>query len=172
MPRSLTPTRDCIAIGPSQPAKLAYLGHVLMENRYALVVDTCLTLAIGTAERAAALEMVAARPGNHRITLAADKAYDCAGFVADLRQYDVTPHVAQNTTHRRSAIDARTTRHPGYAVSGRVRKRIEEVFGWTKATADFRKTRHRGLACANWMFTFTITAYNLVRLPRLMAAVA
>ena len=78
----------------------------------------------------------------------------------------------QNTTHRRSAIDARTTRHPGYAVSGRVRKRIEEVFGWTKATADFRKTRHRGLACANWMFTFTITAYNLVRLPRLMAAVA
>jgi hypothetical protein len=114
--------------GPGQPAKLAYLGHVLMENRYALVVDTRLVLATGTAEREAALEMVAARPGNHRITLAADKAYNVAGFVADLRQYNVTPHVAQNTTYRRSAIDARTTRHPGYAVSGRVRKPIEEVF--------------------------------------------
>ena len=147
MPRSLTPTRDCIAIGPSQPAKLAYLGHVLMENRHALVVDTRLTLATGTAEREAALEMAAARPGNHRITLGADKAYDVAGFVADLRASNVTPHVAQNTKNRRSAIDRRTTRHPGYAVSGRIRKRIEEVFGWTKSAAGFRKTRHRGLAC-------------------------
>jgi hypothetical protein len=158
--------------GPGQPAKLAYLGHVLMENRHALVVDTRLTLATGTAEREAALEMVAARPGNQRITLAADKAYDVAGFVADLRQYNVTPHVAQNTTHRRSAIDARTTRHPGYAVSGRVRKRIEEVFGWSKATAGFRKTRHCGFARVNWMFTLTIISYNLMRLPRLMAAAA
>ena len=141
--------------GPGQPAKLAYLGHVFMENRHALVVDTRLTLATGTAEREAALDMAAARPGNHRITLAADKGYDVAGFVADLRQYNVTPHVAQNTTNRRSAIDARTTRHPGYAVSGRVRKRIEEVFGWTKATAGFRKTRHRGLARVGWMFTLT-----------------
>jgi transposase len=158
--------------GPGQPAKLAYLGHVLMENRHALAVDTRLTLATGTAEREAALDMAAARPGSHRITLAADKAYDVAGFVADLRHYKVTPHVAQNTTNRRSAIDARTTRHPGYAVSGRMRKRIEEVFGWSKATAGFRKTRHCGLARVNWMFTLTITAYNLVRLPRLMAAVA
>ena len=120
--------------GPGQPAKLAYLGHVLMENRHALVVDTRLTLAKGTAEREAALEMVADRPGRHRITLGADKAYDVAEFVADLRELNVTPHVAQNTTNRRSAIDARTTRHPGYAVSGWVRKRIEEVFGWTQAT--------------------------------------
>jgi transposase len=156
--------------GPGQPAKLAYLGHVLMENRHALVVDTRLTLATGTAEREAGLEMVAARPGNHRITLGADKAYDVAGFVADLRAYNVTPHVAQNTTNRRSAIDGRTTRHPGYAVSGRVRKRIEEVFGWSKAAAGFRKTRHRGRARVGWMFTLTATAYNLVRLSKLVGA--
>jgi transposase len=124
--------------GPSQPAKLAYLGNVLMENRHALVVDTRLTRATGTAEREAALEMVADRPGNHRITLGTDKAYDVAAFVADLRQHNVTPHLAQNTTNRRSAIDGRKTRHPGYAVSARVRKRIEEVFGWTKAAAGFR----------------------------------
>ena len=143
-----------------------------MENRHALVVDTRLTLATGTAEREAGLEMVAARPGNHRITLGADKAYDVAGFVADLRDYNVTPHVAQNTTNRRSAIDGRTTRHPGCAVSGRMRKRIEEVFGGTKATAGFRKTHHHGLARVGWMFTLTATAYNLVRLPKLIAAVA
>ena len=158
--------------GPGQPAKLAYLGHVLMENRHALVVDARLTQATGTAEREAALAMVAARPGNHRITLGADKAYDVAGFVSDLRQHNVTPHAAQNTTNRRSAIDARTTRHPGYAVSGRVRKRIEEVFGWSKAVAGFRKTRHRGLARVGWMFTLTATAYNLVRLRKLVGAVA
>jgi transposase len=158
--------------GRGQPAKLAYLGHVLMENRHALVVDTRLSLATGTAEREAALAMAAARPGNHWITLAADKAYDVASFVADLRQHNVTPHVAQNTTNRRSAIDARTTRHPGYAVSGQVRKRIEEVFGWSKAAAGFRKTRHRGLARVGWMFTLTATAYNLVRLPKLVRPVA
>jgi len=162
--------------GSGQPAKLAYLGHVLMENRHALVVDTRLTLATGTAERAAGLEMMAARPGNHQITLGADKAYDVAGFVADLRAHNVTPHVAphvaQSTTNRRSAIDGRTTRHPGYAVSERVRKRIAEVFGWSKATAGFRKTRHCGLARVRWMFTLTITAYNLVRLPKLIAVVA
>jgi transposase len=158
--------------GPGQPAKLAYLGHVLMENRHALVVDTRLSLATGTAEREAALEMVVAHPGNHRITLGADKAYDVASFVADLRAYKVTPHVAQNTTHRRSAIDGRTTRHSGYAVSGQMRKRIEEVFGWSKAVAGFRKTRHRGLARVGWMFTLTATAYNLVRLPKLVSAVA
>jgi transposase len=154
--------------GPGQPAKLAYLGHVLMENRHALVVDTRLTLATGTAEREAALEMAADCPDNHRITLGADKAYDVAEFVADLRELNVTPHVAQNTTNRRSAIDARTTRHPGYAVSGRLRKRIEEMFGLTKAAAGFRKTRHRGLARVGWLFTLTATAYNLVRLPKLV----
>src|SRR3984893_12427735 len=158
--------------GPGQTAKLAYLGHVLMENRHALVVDTRLSLATGTAEREAALEMVADRPGHHRLTLGADKAYDAAEFVADLREHNATPHVAQNTTNRRSAIDGRTTRHPGYAVSRRVRKRIEEVFGWTKAAAGFRKTRHRGLARVGWMFTLTATAYNLVRLPKLVGVVA
>jgi hypothetical protein len=157
--------------GPGQPAKLAYLGHVLMENRHALVVDTRLSLATGTAEREAALEMVVARPGNHRITLGADKAYEVASFAADLRAYKVTPHVAQNTTHRRSTIDGRTTRHPGYAVSRRMRKRIEEVFGWSKAVAGFRKTHHRGLARVGWLFTLTATAYNLVRLPKLVSAV-
>jgi Transposase DDE domain len=110
------------------------------------VVNTRLTLATGTAEREAALEMVADGPGNHRITLGADKAYDVAEFVANLPEYHVTPHVPQNTTNWRSAIDGRTTRHPGYAISGRLRKRIEEVFGWAKAAAGFRKTRHRGLA--------------------------
>src|SRR6201987_4395896 len=158
--------------GPGQPAKLSYLGHVLMENRHALVVDTRLSLATGTAEREAALEMVAERPGNHRITLGADKAYDVAEFVADLRELNVTPHGAQNTTNRRSAIDARTPRHPAYAVSGRLRKRIEEVFGWTKAAAAFHKTRHRGLARVGWMFPLTATAYNLVRLPKLVRVVA
>src|SRR5499426_3224168 len=158
--------------GRGQPAKLAYLGHVLVENRHALVVDARLTLATGTAEREAALEMVADRPGTHRITLGADKAYDVAEFVADLRGYNVTPHVAQNTTNRRSAIDGRTTRHPGYAVSGRLRKRIEEVFGWTKGAAGFRQTHHRGLARVNRMFTLTATAYNLVRLPKLVRALA
>jgi Transposase DDE domain len=121
-----------------------------------------------------------ARPGNHadharrrqEPALAKAGAYDVAGFVADLRAHNVTPHVAQSTTNRRSAIDGRTTRHPGYAVSGRVRKRIEEVFGWSKATAGFRKTRHCGLARVRWMFTLTITAYNLVRLPKLIAVVA
>src|SRR5262245_22609791 len=97
-----------------------------MENRHGLVVDTRLTRATGTAEREAVLEMAADRPGSHRITLGAVKAYDVAEFVADLRELNVTPHVAQNTTNRRSAIDGRTTRHPGYALTGRVRKRIEE----------------------------------------------
>jgi IS5 family transposase len=143
-----------------------------MENRHALVVGTRLTLATGTAEREAALAMVADRPGNRRITLAADKAYDVAEFVADLREYNVTPHVAQNTTNRRSAIDDRTTRHPGYAVIGRIRKRIEEVFGGAKGAAGFRKTHHRGLARVGWMFTLTATAYNLIRLTKLVAITA
>jgi hypothetical protein len=143
-----------------------------MEDRHAVVVDTRLSLATGTAERQAALDMVAARPANYRITLAADKAYGVSGFVADLRQHTVMPHVAQNTTNRRSAIDARTTRHPGYAVNGRVRKCIEEVFGWTKATAGFRKTRYRGLVRVGWMFTLRATAYSLVRIPKPIAAVA
>ena len=158
--------------GPGQAAKLAYMGHALMENRNGLVVDTRLSRATGTAEREAALDMATARPGDHRITLGADKAYDVAEFVAALRQCNVTPHVAQNTSNRRSAIDRRTTRHPGYAISGRRRKRIEEIFGWIKATAGLRKTRHRGLARVGWIFTLTAAAYNLVRLPKLLGAPA
>jgi IS5 family transposase len=158
--------------GPGKPAQLAYLGHVLMENRHALVVDARVTLATGTAEREAALNMLDARPDRRRRTLGADKAYDVAEFVADLRQRNVTPHVAQNTTNRRSAIDGRTTRHSGYAVSQILRKRIEETFGWTKSTAEMRKTRHRGLARVDWIFTLANTAYNLVRIPKLLAATA
>jgi transposase len=157
---------------PGQPAKLAYLGHVLMENRHALVVDARVTLATGTAERDAALDMLDARPGRRRLTLGADKAYDAAEFVAALRRRSVTPHLAQNTSNRRSAIDGRTTRHPGYAVSQMVRKRIEETFGWTKSTAGLRKTRHRGLARVGWIFTLANTAYNLVRIPKLLVAAA
>jgi Transposase DDE domain len=107
--------------------------------------------------------------GRHRITLGADKAYDVAGFVVRLRAIRVTPHVAQNTSNRRSAIDKRTTRHPGYAVSQRIRKRIEEAFGWIKTSGGLRKTRHRGKARVGWTFTLTAAACNLVRLPRLLA---
>jgi len=117
--------------------------------------------------RRIALAMVADRPGHHRITLGPDKAYDEAGFVAELHEYNVTPHVAQNTTNRRSAIDGRTTRHPGYAVSGRMRKRIEELLGWTKGATGFRKTHHHGLARVGWMFTLTATSYNLFACPSL-----
>jgi IS5 family transposase len=141
-----------------------------MENRNGLVVDARLSLATGTAEREAALEMAGARSRDHRITLAADKAYDAAAFVAALRQCNLTPHVAQNTSNRRSAIDRRTTRHPGYALSGRCRKRIEEIFGWSKAAAGLRNTRHRGLARVGWIFTLTAAAYNLVRRPKLLGA--
>jgi transposase len=156
--------------GAGQASKLAYMGHVLMENRHGLAVDARLTRATGTAEREAALDMIRDRPGSHRKTLGMDKAYDAAGFVADLRVERVTPHPAQNTNGRRSAIDGRTTRHPGYAASLRIRKRIEEVFGWVKSSAGLRKTRHRGLDRVGWTFTLTVAAYNLVRLPKLVGA--
>jgi hypothetical protein len=156
--------------GPGQASKLAFMGHVLMENRNGLAVDACLTHATGMAEREAALAMIDDQPGERRLTLAADKAYDTADFVADLRDRNVTPHVAQNTSRRRSAIDGRTTRHPGYAVSQRIRKRIEEIFGWTKGAAGLRKTRHRGIDRVGWAFTLTVTADNLIRLPKLLAA--
>jgi len=152
-----------------QAAKLAFMGHALMENRHALVVDVRLTAATGTAEREAAVAMVEAIPGRHRITLGADKAYDTRDFVATMRELAATPHVAQNTANRRSAIDGRTTRHPGYLVSQRIRKRIEEVFGWIKSSAGLRKTRHRGIGRVGWMFTLTAAAYNLIRLPKLLA---
>src|SRR5579885_3586290 len=154
--------------GQGQAAKLSYMGHLLMENRNALIVGTRLTQATGTAERDAALELIDEVSGSHRITVGMDKAYDAAAFVAEVRSRRATPHVAQNTTNRRSAIDGRTTRHPGYQLSQRARKRIEEGFGWMKSAAGLRKTRHRGTELVGWMFTLTAAAYNLIRLPKLM----
>jgi transposase len=154
-----------------QEAKLAYLGHVLMENRHGLVVDTRVTQATGTAEREAALAMAEAIPGQQRVTLGADKNYDTRDCVHELRELRVTPHVAQNTSGRSSAIDGRTTRHPGYAISQRKRKCVEEIFGWLKTVGLLRKVRHRGAARVGWMFTFAAAVYNLVRM-RTLAAVA
>jgi len=156
--------------GRGKEAKLSFMGHVLMENRNGLVVGARLTQASGTAERRAALELIGAMEGRHRITVGADKGYDTADFVAELRALKATPHVAQNTSGRRSRIDARTTRHPGYAVSQRCRKRIEEVFGWVKTVAGHRKSRFRGTARVGWAFTFATAAYNLIRLPKLLEA--
>jgi transposase len=154
----------------NQPARLGYLGHVLMENRNGLVVDTRLTQATGTAEREAAIAMVEARPGNQRVTVGADKGYDTADCVDRLRCANATPHVTQNTRNRRSAIDGRTTRHPGYAVSLRIRKRIEECFGWGKVVGPLRKLHVRGVEKVGFVFTLTFAAYNLVRLRNLVGA--
>jgi transposase len=155
--------------GRGKEAKLCHMGHLLMENRHGLIVDATLTPATGTAEREAALAMLARQPGRHRVTLGADKAYDVADFVAALRALNVTPHLAQNTSGRRSALDRRTTRHPGYALSQRIRKRIEEAFGWIKTCGGLRKSRHRGTPRVGWMFTLTAAACNLIRLPKLLA---
>jgi transposase len=156
--------------GKGKEAKLCFMGHSLMENRHGLIVEACLTEANGQAERVAALHMIepyADRP--LPITLGADKGYDTEDFVNELRTMGVTPHVAQNQSGRRSAIDGRTTRHPGYAVSLRIRKRIEESFGWIKTVAGQRKTRFRGIDRVGWAFAFSAAAYNLVRLPKLLA---
>ena len=160
-----------------QSSRMAFMGHVLMENRNGLVVGALVTQATGTAEREAALQLVDGLKAKRRITLGADKAYDVRDFVRDLRARKVTPHIARNeqmredgSLRRGSAIDGRTTRHPGYAISLRIRKRIEEVFGWAKTTGGLRKTRHKGTDRVDWIFTLTAAAYNLVRLPKLMAA--
>jgi transposase len=151
-----------------QPAKLAYLGHVITDNRHGLIVDTETTLATGTAERDAARAMVRdLPPGRHR-TLGADKNYDTHDCVAMLREHGVTPHVAQNDTNRRSAIDARTTRHPGYQVSQQKRKLVEQGFGWMKTVGTLRKLRHRGVALARWTFTFNAAGYDVVRMRTLL----
>lgn len=155
--------------GKGKEAKLSFMGHGLMENRHGLLVNAYLTEATGYAERIAALHMI--EPFSDRpqaITLGADKAYDTKDFVRDLRSMKVTPHVAQNVNGRRSAIDGRTTRHPGYKVSLRIRKRIEEAFGWIKTVAGQDKTKFRGRDRVGWAFTFAAAAYNLVRLPKLM----
>ena len=156
--------------GRGKETKLCFMGHGLMENRSGLLVDACLTRADGHAERVAALHMVEFRADRPRaITLGADKGYDAEDFVNELRSMQVTPHVARNLSGRRSAIDGRTMRHPGYAASQRIRKRIEEAFGWIKTVAGQHKTRFRGRDRVGWAFTFAAAAYNLVRLPRLMA---
>ena len=156
--------------GDGQAAKLCYMGHLLMENRNGLIVDAELTQATGWAERAAAEAMIEDAAPAGRVTLAADKGYDTAGHVAWLRKMGVTPHVAQNTNGRRSAIDGRTTRHRGYAISQRIRKRIEEPFGWIKLAAGFRQTKHRGRDRVGWMFSLKAAACNLIRLPKLLEA--
>jgi transposase len=151
-------------------AKLAYQGHVLMENRHGLAVEGCVTRASGYGERAAALEMLGHVATTHRVTVGADKGYDTRDFVEALRLVQVTPHVAQNISHRSSAIDGRTTRHAGYEVSQWKRKRVEEIFGWLKTVGLLRKTRHRGRARVSWMFLFGLAAYNLVRIRNLAEA--
>jgi IS5 family transposase len=148
-------------------AKLAYQGHVLMENRHGLVVDTCVSQATGFAERETALAM--ATHLRRGASVGADKGYDTRGFVAALRSRRLIPHVAQNTSRRASAIDGRTSRHAGYAISQQKRKRVEEVFGWMKTVALLRKTRHRGVRRVGWLFTLAAALYNLVRIRTVMA---
>jgi transposase len=154
-------------------ARLAYLGHVLMENRHGLGVDVCVTHATGMAEREAAVRMATEIPGTRRVTLAADKGYDTTGCVQGLRERGVTPHVAQNTKRPGgSAIDRRTTRHPGYAVSQKKHKRIEEIFGWSKTVGLIRQVKLRGLARIAPFFTLHTAAYNLVRMRSLIQPTA
>jgi IS5 family transposase len=158
--------------GAGKEAKLSYSGHLLVENRNGLIVDAEGLQANGTAERDAALVMLEKLPGTKQVTVGGDKGFDTRGFVAECRNLRVTPHVAQN--HARpggSAIDARTTRHAGYQISQRKRKRIEECFGWLKTVALLRKVRHRGVHKVDWIFTFACAAYNLVRMRNLAAAV-
>lgn len=155
--------------GPGKEAKLNYMGHVLMENRNGLAVQAEVTPATGTAEREAAVDMTTAQAPQGGMTVGGDKNYDTQGCVADLRAAGATPHVAQNTTRRGgSAIDGRTTRHLGYELSQRVRKRVEEIFGWLKTVGGMRKTRFRGTARVGWMFTWALATYNLVRMRNLL----
>jgi len=154
--------------GNGKEAKLSYNGNVLTENRNGLIVNTETLQANGTAERDAALLMLEQIPGTDRVTVGADKGYDTKDFVAECRHMNVTPHVAQNANRNGgSAIDGRTTRHEGYAISQRKRKRIEECFGWMKTIALVRKVRHRGIEKVGWLFTFAAAAYNLVRMRKL-----
>jgi transposase len=155
-------------------ARLGYLGHVLMEHRSGLIVNATVTPADGYGERDAAVVMIGTLRGRRRITVAADKAYDTRDFVANLRAMHVTPHVAQyrESPHRASALDGRTTRHAGYAISQQKRKLVEQGFGWMKTVGGLRKLRHRGGPLVTWIFTFTAAAYNIVRLRRLLLATA
>ena len=156
--------------GKGKEAKLSYAGHVLMENHSGLVVNARLTAATGTAERYAAVEMVEEIPGQKRVTLGADKNYDTREMVEQLRERSVTPHMAQNERGRKSTIDRRTTRHAGYQIGQKARKKVEEIFGWMKTIGLLDKLRHRGLERVGWIFTFTGAAYNLVRMGNLARA--
>ena len=157
--------------GGGKEAKLSYNSNLLVENRNGIIVDTETFEANGTAERDAALVMLERVEGTERVTLGGDKGYDTADFVGECRNMNVTPHVAQNDQRPGgSAIDGRTTRHAGYAISQRKRKRIEECFGWLKTIALMRKVRHRGLFKVGWVFTFAAVAYNLVRMRNLSAS--
>jgi transposase len=157
--------------GAGKEAKLSYSGHVLMENRSGLVTDVEVLQANGTAERDAALVMIEQIPGDQPVTVGSDKAYDTKDFVAEARQMNATPHVAQNQKGRKSAIDGRTTRHAGYAISQQRSKRVEEIFGWMKTVGGMRKLRHRGLQLVGWMFTLAAAAYNIVRIRNLATAI-
>ena len=159
--------------GSGKEAKLSYNGNLLTENLNGLIVNTEVFPANGLAERAAAMAMLEQIPGDHRVTVGADKGYDTRDFIAECRHLKVTPHIAQNTKRSGgSAIDGRTTRHSGYAVSQKKRKRIEECFGWLKTIALMRKVRHRGIEKVGWVFTFAAAAYNLVRMRNLLASPA
>ncbi len=168
--------------GNGKESRLCYMGHAFMENRNGLVVGGMITTASGTAEREAALELtdehrpVASAGGQRRITLGGDKGYDVAAFVEDLRERKVTPHIAvqdhltKTGKRRKTKIDGRTTRHPGYAISQHCRKRIEEIFGWVKQSAGLRQSKFRGRDRVNAQFTLALAAYNLIRLPKLLEA--
>jgi hypothetical protein len=158
--------------GEGKESKLSYSGNVLMENRHGLIMEAEVVPATGRAERDAALGMLEQVPGSKSVTVGGDKAFDTRDFVKECRHMGVVPHVAQNEKRRGgSAIDGRTTRHPGYAISQRKRKRIEECFGWLKTIALMRKVRHRGVGRVDWIFTFACAAYNLVRMRNLAVAV-
>jgi transposase len=175
--RSITdPEARLYRKGDGQPAKLCYMGHALMQNRNGLAVGGRTTLATGTAEREAAIALIdRARRSSRRVTLGADKAYDVADFVAALRARSVSPHIAIDGhvrvtgKPRKTSVDRRVTRHAGYAVSQRCRKRIEEVFGWIKGAAGMAKIKLRGRARVDTAFTLALAAYNLIRLPKLLA---
>ena len=153
-----------------QESLLSYLGHVMMENRNGLVIQARVSQSTGTAERDVAIEMIRDRGGRRSITLGADKAYDTQAFVASMRELNATPHVTQNICRNRiSAIDGRTVRQPGYAISQKKRKRVEEIFGWMKTIGLMRQTRHRGKERVGWMFTLAAATYNLIRIRNLMA---
>lgn len=158
--------------GNGREAKLYYMGHVVMEHRHGLAVRAQATAATGTAEPETAEDGLEELGKERRRTVAGDKAYDTKDFVDAMRDLNITPHVAQNTRGRQSAIDARTTRHPGYEISQRFRKRVEEIFGWLKTVGLMRKLRHRGTDRVDWMFVFACAIYNLVRLRNLQEPAA